>query len=197
MLVDIRYHIITVVIIFVTLAIGILIGSSMLGNDLIIEEQKNLVSKLEDDFRYLRSENKQFEREVNTLEARLADNIKFQKMIMPLVVKGQLEKQSLLLVVGDNISSDLKNQLIKALKLANAESISLVDGISDIEIKGEFSRVLFLGQVNKEIKDYYSKLSKGTIKINSDELNNISGLIKLVFEVASKDLADMRGVTSE
>ncbi|TDX51196.1 copper transporter [Orenia marismortui] len=197
MLVDIRYHIITVVIIFVTLAIGILIGSSMLGNDLIIEEQKNLVSKLEDDFRYLRSENKQFEREVNTLEARLADNIKFQKMIMPLVVKGQLEKQSLLLVVGNNISSDLKNRLIKALKLANAESISLVDGISDIEIKGEFSRVLFLGEVNKEIKDYYSKLSKGTIKINSDELNNISGLIKLVFEVASKDLADMRGVASE
>ena len=149
MLVDLRYHVITIVIIFVTLAIGILIGSSMVGNDLIVNEQKHLISNLEEDFKSLRTKNKEFSKEVNYLETRLADNINFQKMIMPLVVKEQLKDQSLLVVVGNNVDSELKNKIIKTLKLADVQGLEVIEDLTTIGEKSDFTKVLLLGDLDE------------------------------------------------
>jgi len=187
MLVDLRYHVITIVIIFVTLAIGILIGSSMVGNDLIVNEQKHLISNLEEDFKSLRTQNKEFSKEVNYLETRLADNINFQKMIMPLVVKEQLKDQNLLLVVGDNVNPDLKDKIIETLKLANAQGIEVIKDLNNLGEKRDFTKVLLLGDLDEGL-NYPINLKEKSIKIDLQSIKNISGLIKLVFEVAAKDL---------
>jgi|GEM_PF-2138089 len=190
MLVDLRYHVITIVIIFVTLAIGILIGSSMVGNDLIINEQKHLISNLEEDFKSLRTKNKEFSKEVNYLETRLADNINFQKMIMPLVVKEQLKDQSLLVVVGNNVDSELKNKIIKTLKLADVQGLEVIEDLTTIGEKSDFTKVLLLGDLDEGL-NYPINLKEKSIKIDLQSIKSISGLIKLVFEVAAKDLPDL------
>lgn len=190
MLVDLRYHVITIVIIFVTLAIGILIGSSMVGNDLIVNEQKHLISNLEDDFKSLRTKNKEFSKEVNYLETRLADNINFQKMIMPLVVKEQLKDQSLLVVVGNNVDSELKNKIIKTLKLADVQGLEVIEDLTTIGEKSDFTKVLLLGDLDEGL-NYPINLKEKSIKIDLQSIKSISGLIKLVFEVAAKDLPDL------
>jgi hypothetical protein len=191
MLLDLRYHVITIVIIFVTLAIGILIGSSMVGNDLLVKEQKHLISNLEKDFKSLRTKNKEFSKEVNHLETRLADNINFQKMIMPLVVKEQLKDQNLLLVVGNNVNSNLKDKIIKTLKLADAKGLEIIEDLSTIDERKDFTKVLLLGDLNEEF-NYPTDLRDKFIKIDSENIKNISGLIKLVFEVAAKDLPSVK-----
>ncbi|PRX26943.1 copper transport outer membrane protein MctB [Orenia metallireducens] len=190
MLVDLRYHVITIVIIFVTLAIGILIGSSMVGNDLIVNEQKHLISNLEEDFKSLRTKNKEFSKEVNYLETRLADNINFQKMIMPLVVKEQLKDQSLLVVVGNNVDSELKNKIIKTLKLADVQGLEVIEDLTTIGEKSDFTKVLLLGDLDEGL-NYPINLKEKSIKIDLQSIKSISGLIKLVFEVAAKDLPDL------
>ncbi len=189
MLVDLRYHVITIVIIFVTLAIGILIGSSMVGNELIIKEQQKIITKLEEDFIYLRNENRNFAREVSSLEAKLADNIKFQKMIMPLVVKGQLSKESLLVVVGEDINAEMEDRVTEALKLANVENL-IIKKASELEqddLTEEFNKVLFLEGSRDELKTY--DLNLDPIKVKANSLSNISSLIKLVLKISTDNLS--------
>ena len=57
MVMDLKYHIITIIALFITLTIGILIGSTIIGSDTIIEKQQNLINDLENDFKTLRKEN--------------------------------------------------------------------------------------------------------------------------------------------
>ena len=197
MLVDLRYHIVTIVIIFVTLAIGILIGSTMVGNDLIIRKQKNLISRLEQDFTELRTENREFKAEISSLKERLTNNFQFQKMILPLVVEGQLEDKNLLLLAGDDISTEMKEKVIQTLNLAGVKKLKLTkDKITDNE---NINKVLLLGEVKDKFKkeDEEEFFKEKLIVIDAKQLNSISGLIKMVFQVAAKDLEKLRRVSIE
>ncbi|WP_027340036.1 copper transporter [Halonatronum saccharophilum] len=187
MLIDLRYHIITIVIIFVTLAIGILIGGSMVGNELISNEHKNLISQLEKEFDFLRNENQEFAQEVNSLEEKLAMNKEFQRVIMPLVLKEQLKEKRVLLVVEEGVTNNLKDRLLEAFRLADADFVEIIkkdEGIKD----NDFDKVLLLGPTISKEKIDYSNLKDKAIKVDGNQIESISGLIKLVFEVASKEL---------
>ncbi|GAB6099000.1 hypothetical protein JCM16358_08790 [Halanaerocella petrolearia] len=194
MLIDLRYHIITVMIIFITLGIGILIGSTMVGNDLLIKQQQNLINNLENNLVNLRTQNSSFKTKIEELEGKLASNLKFQKTLLPLVVKGQLKNKKLLVVTGKNINSDLKQKVINTLQLANINQLEVVN--NKINFEKEFNEVLIVGKVSNDIKREYSQ-QKQTITVGTKQLQNISGLIKLVLQLASKDLSQLRGVNFE
>lgn len=195
MLVDLRYHIITVVIIFITLALGILIGSTMVGNELIVKEQKRLIDNLEGDFIALRNENGKFQREVNNLENRLANNLEFQKMILPVVVQGQLKEDKLLVVNGSDISLEIREKILEILDLAGA-NYRLADAKKK-ETLNKADKILVLGQLDNSLEKEFETFSAEIIKINKGQLETVAGRIKMVFQLAAKDLARLRSVNFE
>lgn len=61
---DIRYHIIALVASFLALGIGVLVGSMLGGDEVLVREQKQIIDRLEEDFKYLRQENQQTRKEI-------------------------------------------------------------------------------------------------------------------------------------
>ena len=55
-MIDLRYHIATIVALFLALAAGILIGSTIVGDDLLVEQQKKSIDRLEEQFLSLREQ---------------------------------------------------------------------------------------------------------------------------------------------
>ncbi|MCK8826612.1 copper transporter [Natroniella acetigena] len=194
MLLDLRYHIITIVIIFTTLAIGILIGSTMVGNELIVQEQNNLISKLEEEFLSIRMKNQRFKEEVENLEGKLDDNLEFQEMILPLVVQGQLEGERILVTGTSNISQEMAEKLIQTLQLADIKQVEILQEQTDYST--DFDSVLYLDRESKEEFDM-AQFNGKQIMIDSEQLESVSDLIEVVFQISSKDLENLRGVSFE
>ncbi|NLB18723.1 MAG: copper transporter, partial [Syntrophomonadaceae bacterium] len=53
-MIDIRYHIATLIAVFVALGVGILIGSTLVSGDVLVEQQKKMITQLETQFNVLR-----------------------------------------------------------------------------------------------------------------------------------------------
>ncbi|HAG08782.1 MAG TPA: copper transporter, partial [Desulfotomaculum sp.] len=82
MIINLRYHIASLVATFLALGIGILIGSIMLGNDTLVKQQQQLTRKLELQIEELRKKNEAVQAIMNNLE--VSNDL-----------KEQFEKQSL------------------------------------------------------------------------------------------------------
>ena len=51
---DIRYHIATLIAVFLALGVGILVGSTVVGSDVLNDQQKKMIDQLEKQFEVLR-----------------------------------------------------------------------------------------------------------------------------------------------
>ncbi|MCK8824743.1 copper transporter [Fuchsiella alkaliacetigena] len=125
MVIDIRYQIITTVIIFLTLAMGILIGSSMVGQEGVVEKQKELISHLEEDFLEIRSQNQQLQEEVQLLEGELESNREFQQQLFPLAVEDRLADKRALILYEEEELEDLAWDLTGILEMAGSEEVQI------------------------------------------------------------------------
>jgi hypothetical protein len=184
MLVDIKYHIITIIALFITLTIGILIGSSIIGSDTIIEKQQNLINDLENDFKTLRQENKKFAAQVDQLEKRLATNLKLEKKIIPLVINQKLNGEKLLIITGDNVEPKIENQLIDLLELADPKLINLLEKDT---IEGEkYTKLLLIGEVKEDLISNYSDSEAEVVRSSVANLDSLSKIIEFILKFTTK-----------
>lgn len=86
MIVDIRYHIASLAAVFLALALGILIGTSMISSDAINEQQKKMIEGLEKEFAVLREENKVNADALMQAQEVIANQQKFNERVLPLLV---------------------------------------------------------------------------------------------------------------
>lgn len=98
MIIDYKYHIASLVAVFLALGIGILIGSTLLGNSTLIDYQKQVTDRLENQLQDLREENKVIEAKANTLEIDQNANKQFEEQVMPLLVSGRISGQQYALI---------------------------------------------------------------------------------------------------
>jgi hypothetical protein len=188
--IDLKHHIITIVTIFISLGIGILIGSTMGGNELIIKKQQQLIGDLEGKLTQLRRERNEFERELTAVQDRLEANMKFQKKVLPLVVKDQLKGSRVLMITGDNIDQTLQDKLIQLFQLAGVKEVKVKT--NDLKQAAEFNKILFLGDVAAEIKNKYDRgNAEMKASFSPEELASVSDLVKVVFRFTSKDLTQL------
>ena len=185
MIIDFKYHIASLVAVFLALGIGILIGSAMLGNTSIIETQKQLTDNLAQQMQALRDNNKAVETRSNTLETNNNILKEFGRDVMPLLVDNRLVGQKLAIIQTNNLS--LPNNLKTVLQTAGAKINSvttIIDGfdLSDDKLlpntmnltpdadrhkivqtlSQEVAKGIFLGQNNEIIKGL---TEKGFIKV--------------------------------
>ncbi|WP_366924535.1 copper transporter [Metallumcola ferriviriculae] len=111
-MIDFRYHITTLVAVFLALALGILVGTTMVSDQMLVQQQKQMIDSLEIDFAALREQNRTSRQEMAVFKATTDNYSKFAHDIYPLLVSGRLQGiQAALIVTGSGKVSDLAADL--------------------------------------------------------------------------------------
>ncbi|SJZ85258.1 copper transporter [Selenihalanaerobacter shriftii] len=195
MVIDLRYQIITVVIIFLSLGIGILIGSSMVGEEGVIKEQKRLISRLETDFNQLRQNNQQFQNQVQSLQEKLETNHKFQEKILPLVIKDKINGSKVLVVYNNDDFKEKAAKMKQILRIAGSDKITIktVNNLKENSKIETYDYLICLGKeeffVDRGIKNKFQGIVKRISYLSESFFMSNRKLIKYILEL-NKGLDD-------
>ncbi len=124
MIIDFRYHIITIVAIFLALSLGILIGANT-GKPFHAELQNQMV-RIEKTYATIRANQKQLQDSLKAKEKELSIAKKFQSMVLPNLITNSLQEQKIAILRTNN-SVDFKHLkvLVDYLEQAGAEITSI------------------------------------------------------------------------
>ena len=156
MIFDFKYHVASLVAVFLALGIGILVGSSFLGdnvNDAIIQQQKQMVNNLNRDFEQMRQESKVAQEEISNYKATLNISKQFEKQIFPVLLSEKLNEKRIAIIETNNYS--FHEDWINTLRMAGAEisSITTVQedyDLSNQEIRNSIKTKLMLNDDSEE-----------------------------------------------
>jgi len=125
--IDFRYHLVSLIAVFLAVALGIVIGTTQL-NGPVLSNLQGQVSALQADKRALEDESRQ-------LQAQLDDVGNFDEAVGSALVEGALAERSVVLVVGsDDVAPDVVEGLTALLGSAGATvtgTIRLTPGYGD------------------------------------------------------------------
>lgn len=121
-MVDIRYHLATIVGVFLALGLGMLIGTQLAEDGTILEEQIRLAERIEAGLDRIRAENRRLSDDVKQLQQRLRMEQEFVDMTIGAVVAGALDAHQLVVYV-DDAESPTVSRLQSVLKLAGASVV--------------------------------------------------------------------------
>ena len=112
-MISLRYHIVSLVAVFLALALGIVVGSTVL--------QEGTVSVLRATSEKVRQESDRNSRENFALKQEQARLQSFGAAVLPELVQGRLKGRPVVLVDTDKVDSGLRNTVRKSLEDAGAE----------------------------------------------------------------------------
>ena len=135
MIIDFKYHIASLVAVFLALGIGVLIGSTMLGSNSIVETQKQLTDNLGQQMQSLREQNKAVETRSNNLETNNNILKEFGEDVLPLLVANRLAGQKIAIIQTNNLS--LPNNLKTVLQTAGGKINSVTTVIDGFDLSDD------------------------------------------------------------
>jgi hypothetical protein len=104
LVIDFRYHLVSLIAVFLAVALGIVIGTTAL-NQPLLTDIKGQVSSLEQDKRALEDQTQQLQAQINSGDA-------FEDAVAPALVKASLAGRKVLLIVtNDKVGSDTVDQV--------------------------------------------------------------------------------------
>ncbi len=130
---DLKYHVATIVAVFLALAVGIVIGNAIIDDGFILHEQEQLIERLERDFAFLRRQNQLVKIEIENVKQSNKELISFTESIYPYIVKDRLDGYNVAIIkTCETNKNDLSvaNTLTKAgacVKKINISSTKLLD----------------------------------------------------------------------
>lgn len=156
-MIDLKYHITSIVAIFLALGLGILIGSSIVGDNLLVDQQKKMIDRLEEQFYVLRDREDKLEAE-NEYKTNLISNYEnYSQTVLPILVDGRLEEyKTAVVVTGDG---EIPAGLTNALSNAGAEVVCKVVLLSNMNLNSP--------ELRNRLIEFYSldsKTDKNTLR---------------------------------
>jgi outer membrane murein-binding lipoprotein Lpp len=124
--ISLRYHVVSIAAVFLALAVGVVLGSTALNG--------TLLSGLSDEKSQLAQQVSDLEAERNALDARLADADAFAGSVGELVVAGQLEQRSVVLVTAPDAKPADRDALKELIGQAGATvtgEVQLTEAFAD------------------------------------------------------------------
>ncbi|WP_054692770.1 copper transporter [Syntrophomonas palmitatica] len=132
-MIDLKYHIASIVGIFLALGMGILIGSTIVGDNLLVDQQKKVIDRLEEQFYALRSKEEEMTRD-NQYKGEIINKYEnYGQAMLPVLVKGQLKDYRVAVVVSGD--SDVPPGMLNALSMAGAQVVSKSVVLSEMNLK--------------------------------------------------------------
>ncbi|MEW6573071.1 MAG: copper transporter [Bacillota bacterium] len=138
MIIDIRYHIITLVAVFLMLGVGILIGTTMVGNETLVKQQKQLADRLEDQLNGLRMETLEVQERCDQLEEENNTLQLFAQNIVPFTVTGRLNGERVAVIEIGGTASD---KLLNDLKAAGAFVEPVITLADEFDVTGHETKI--------------------------------------------------------
>jgi Copper transport outer membrane protein, MctB len=111
-LINLRYHIVSLVAVFLALALGMVVGSTVLN------EGTALVQRSTSDF--LRRQSQQTQAENDTLKGQVQRFQQFGVATLPVMVRGKLQGRSAVLLDTDQVDDGTRSKVEQALRAAGA-----------------------------------------------------------------------------
>jgi hypothetical protein len=140
-MIDFRYHVVSIVAVFLALALGLFLGSTTL--------QSTVTNNLNHQAQNVRNDNKRLEATNRTLGGQLSDQQHFTAALEPGTVAGQLSGETVTVVSAPGVDSKARGALENTLQLAGADigadvslSTSYLDPTQQAELgqlAGEFA----------------------------------------------------------
>ncbi len=131
-MIDIKYHIASIVAVFLALGLGILIGSTIMGDDILVDQQKKLLDRLEEQFTIFKDREVQLVQE-NTYKDEIIGNYEnYSQALLPFLVKERLADENVAIVVTGN--TDIPSGLINTITIAGAQVVSKTVVLSNINL---------------------------------------------------------------
>lgn len=121
-MIDLRYHIATIIAIFLALGVGILIGSTVVGGDVLVDQQKKMIDQLEGQFDILREHESELLAENKFVNSMLEQYEDFSRAVLPPLIKNRLVDHRIAIVVTGG--ADIPSGLLNSLSLAGAKVTS-------------------------------------------------------------------------
>ncbi|TCO79874.1 copper transporter [Marinisporobacter balticus] len=122
MVINLKYYLITIVAIFLAIGIGIFIGIMLDGQDLIVEQQREVVSQLESKFDEFKIKQDTLQEKIDTLNLEKEKNEKFVNTMYPELVKEKLK--DLNVVILETSEHYEYSGITDAFKKAGVNSVS-------------------------------------------------------------------------
>lgn len=146
MIVNLRYHIASLAAVFLALGIGILIGTTMLGDKPIIDETNRMISDIRGKLNNLEKKNEESQTVISNYEQSNGKHIEFEKKVLPILIKQKLMGTSVAIIntTGDDEKyKDMINTLSKAgAKIESSITIENNLNFSQIDDKDAFLQKL-------------------------------------------------------
>lgn len=122
---DLRYHITSLIAVFLALGVGILVGIIMVDDQALVNEQKHLIDRLENDFHTLREQNNTVRLEIAEYKETLELWERFSQTALLPMIQGRLADRRLALVQTNR--QGFPEGLVENLEAAGAEIVYSVN----------------------------------------------------------------------
>lgn len=179
---DMRYHIASLVAVFLALALGILLGTVFVDERVLVQKQNQLVEGIRTDVEKVRDENKQLDS-----QKKLSDE--FERAVLPLVVQKKLEGRQTMVIASVPVEQSVKTALQNALTMAGAKvyfikATSATFGLERKEIEQRLTAFFPEDNLKKDqLKEKIIKqLALSLASTDSTFLNELTGLKLLEVE---------------
>ncbi|HEX9696439.1 MAG TPA: copper transporter [Actinomycetota bacterium] len=113
-MINFRYHVVSIVAVFLALAVGIVMGTTVIS--------ESVVGRLQADAREFRARNGELRQEADRLEQELSYYDRFGEAIVPPAISGRLAGRSAVLVIEDAAPGTLIDRTTDALRAAGAST---------------------------------------------------------------------------
>lgn len=134
MIIDMRYHIVSLVAVFLALGLGILIGFALLGNGAIVQEQRAMIERLEADFEGLRQDQAQLQASLKEYKTIIDTDNQFGREVLPLLVKDLLLGRRVAVIrTGEALTDKAYKEITSTLRLAGAKVASLTTFLRGVD----------------------------------------------------------------
>ncbi|MDA8235213.1 MAG: copper transporter [Clostridia bacterium] len=161
MIIDMKYHIASLVAVFLALAMGILIGTTFLGNDAIIRQLEIRADSLAKDLGALGQENKELKVKAAGIEKSTRDYQEFGRSVLPQLVYNRLVGKQVALVETGNYG--FNQDVIKSLQLAGGKiqsTTTILDGF-DLSDQARKQQVInYLNLKESKTEDVMAALAR-------------------------------------
>src|SRR5919108_3968328 len=126
---DFRYHALSLVAVFLALAIGILLGATI-GNSLVSDADKGLRSSLHQDVINARNAASQ-------AQGQLSQRDKIISTSLPMLVQGELSAQRVAIIATGSLPGSIESKVRQTVETAGGT----VDSVSVFDVPGQLDSV--------------------------------------------------------
>src|SRR5919106_872173 len=154
-MIDFRYHLISIVAVFLALGIGILMGSYVLG--------EGLVKQLRSEFEVLKERNDELEASVRDLESEVSMSDRVLEAMREWVVPGRLSNRSIVLFTYEGTDGALTDQVRETIEQAGGTIASTISARDSLTLPSPAARdqlALILSSAASEADELRAELGE-------------------------------------